>query len=147
MSNFFRNLFGGSESQPSTPRAAAGGGHGSNASQDPHSSVNVVSESTISADASSRHSPTIHGATRREQVQQCDEVASEGSSNDSLVRVYPEHSSGETHGDDATNGEAGRIAEQEQQVASRDRLADRVNRDFNERWQRLRREREEDDTV
>ncbi|OXM78657.1 hypothetical protein C364_03586 [Cryptococcus neoformans Bt63] len=147
VSNFFRNLFGGPESQPSTPVAAAGGGRGTNASQDPHSSVNVVSESTIPVDLSPRHSPTIPGALRQERVQQHDETASEGSSNDSLIRVYPEHSSSGNYEAGATNEEAGRIAEQEQQAASRDRLADRVNRDFNERWQRLSREREEDDTV
>lgn len=109
--------------------------------------MNVVSESTIPADLSPRHSPTIPGALRQERVQQHDETASEGSSNDSLIRVYPEHSSSENYEAGATNEEAGRIAEQEQQAASRDRLADRVSRDFNERWQRLSREREEEDTV
>ncbi|XAO25661.1 hypothetical protein I312_104489 [Cryptococcus bacillisporus CA1280] len=148
VSNFFRNLFGGSESQPSNPPTAAEGGQGSNVSQDRHSSVNVVSQPTIPTDVSSRHSPTaMPGALQREQVQQHDEVSSEGSSNDTLIRILPEHPLDGNHEDGAIDEEARRISEQEQQAASRDRLADRVNRDFSERWQRLRREREEDDTV
>lgn len=86
------------------------------------------------------------GALQGEQVQQHDEVTSEGSSNDTLIRVLPEHPLDENHEDGAIDEEARRIAEEEQQAASRDRLV-RVNRDFNERWQRLRRDREEDDTV
>lgn len=110
--------------------------------------MNVVSQPTIPTDVSSRHSPTaMPGALQGEQVQQHDEVTSEGSSNDTLIRVLPEHPLDENHEDGAIDEEARRIAEEEQQAASRDRLADRVNRDFNERWQRLRRDREEDDTV
>lgn len=109
--------------------------------------MNVVSQPTIPTDVSSRHSPTaMPGALQGEQVQQHDEVTSEGSSNDTLIRVLPEHPLDENHEDGAIDEEARRIAEEEQQAASRDRLV-RVNRDFNERWQRLRRDREEDDTV